>query len=341
MENMTSSGSRPRSRSWAPLVAILPAVLVAGACGPAEESSFEFALMGDNPYGEANVPKFQALIEHVNTRHDLAWVIHVGDVKRGNEPRNDELLRSRFELFQRFEAPLIFTPGDNDWFDCADDLTQGFDEYERLAFVRQLFFPDPRHTTGGRAMPVESQGSSSAFGEFVENLRWVRGEVVFSTVHLVGMTRASRDPATAERRMDAALAWIARAFEIAQERDARGVFIATQADPWFVSGLPAVMNLMSCPRCLAPRPGLERLYATLAQQAISFRRPVVLAVGDTHVFRVDKPLHSEETGLLIENFTRVETFGSPDVHWVRVTVDPATPWVFAFHQELVEANVRR
>ncbi|MCZ6916438.1 MAG: hypothetical protein O7I93_06665 [Gemmatimonadetes bacterium] len=319
----------------------LPAVLLVGACGSTEESSFEFALMGDNPYGESNVPKFEALIEHVNSRRDLEWVLHLGDTKGGNEPCTDELLRSRFELFQRFEAPFIFTPGDNDWFDCADDPTGGFDEYERLAFVRQLFFPDPQHTTGGRAMPVESQGSSAAFGEFAENLRWIRGEVVFSTVHLVGLPRPSRNPATAERRMDAALAWIARAFEIAQERDARGVFLATQADPWFVSGLPAVMNMMFCPQCLAPRPGLERLYTALAEHAVSFGRPVVLAVGDTHVFRVDKPLHSVETGLLIENFTRVETFGSPDVHWVRVTVDPSTPWLFEFHQELVEANVRK
>ncbi len=93
---------------------LLPAVFMAGACGMADESSFEFALMGDNPYGEPRVPKFEALIEHVNSRGDLAWVIHLGDSKRGAEPCTDELLRSRFALYQRFNAPFIFTPGDND-----------------------------------------------------------------------------------------------------------------------------------------------------------------------------------------------------------------------------------
>ena len=70
-----------------------------------------------------------------------------------------------------------------------------------------------------------------------------------------------------------------------------------------------------------------------------FGKPVVLAVGDTHVFRVDKPLYRED-GSLVESFTRVETFGSPYVHWVRVTVDPSDRQVFSFHQELVEENVR-
>lgn len=34
----------------------------------------------------------------------------------------------------------------------------------------------------------------------------------------------------------------------------------------------------------------------------------------------------------------METFGSPDVHWVRATVDPRDPKVFTFTQELIEAN---
>ena len=71
-----------------------------------------------------------------------------------------------------------------------------------------------------------------------------------------------------------------------------------------------------------------------------FGRPVVLAVGDTHVFRVDKPLYSAETGQLVDTFTRVEPFGNPSIHWVRVEADPTRPEVFSFREELVEANFR-
>jgi hypothetical protein len=95
-----------------------PAALMLAACGSVEDSSFEFALMGDNPYFQENVSKFETLIEDVNRRSDLAWVLHVGDIKTGTEPCSDELLNSRFALYQRFNAPFVFTPGDNDWFDC-------------------------------------------------------------------------------------------------------------------------------------------------------------------------------------------------------------------------------
>jgi hypothetical protein len=37
-------------------------------------------------------------------------------------------------------------------------------------------------------------------------------------------------------------------------------------------------------------------------------------------------------------FTRVETFGSPDVHWVRGTVAEKNPEVFSFTPEIVDAN---
>lgn len=54
---------------------------------------------------------------------------------------------------------------------------------------------------------------------------------------------------------------------------------------------------------------------------------------------VDKPLYDQGTGQLVENFTRVETFGNPQVHWVRVVVDPDDPAVFSFHQQIVAANL--
>ena len=68
---------------------------------------------------------------------------------------------------------------------------------------------------------------------------------------------------------------------------------------------------------------------------MDYGRPVVLAVGDTHIFRVDKPLY-DENGALVTNFTRLEVFGHPDVHWVRVDVDADSRSVFSFHQQLVD-----
>ena len=55
--------------------------------------------------------------------------------------------------------------------------------------------------------------------------------------------------------------------------------------------------------------------------------------------RIDQPLFSKKTNRRFENFTRVETFGDPETHWVRVTVDPADPQLFRFNAEIIPKNV--
>jgi hypothetical protein len=307
------------------------------ACGQVaeREPSYEFAIVGDNPYPQENVPRFESLIADVNAHPGLEWVIHVGDI-RGRPPCTDELISSRFNLYQQFNPPFVYTPGDNDWFDCVGG---GYDEYERLGYLRSTFFADPGHTTGGRTIPVDSQSDEPGYEEFVENVMWTRGGVVYATVHLIILTREPRIPERAALRLEAALSWISRAFDQARESGSAGVFIATQADPWPVSGPPNGVR-QRCPNCLDARPGLEPLYDLLVQQSDTFRGQVVLAVGDTHIFRVDKPLYRDD-GSLVENFTRVETFGNPYVHWVRVTVDPREEELFSFQQQLVSDNVAR
>jgi hypothetical protein len=65
--------------------------------------------------------------------------------------------------------------------------------------------------------------------------------------------------------------------------------------------------------------------------------------GDSHYFRVDKPLQ-DAAGRRVQNFTRVETFGdhaesnNNDVQWVRVDVDPASRGVFSFQPQVIPQN---
>jgi hypothetical protein len=81
------------------------------------------------------------------------------------------------------------------------------------------------------------------------------------------------------------------------------------------------------------------------RQTVAFGKPVVLVNGDSHYFRVDKPLSPRRVRgrppvTALENFTRVETFETPYSHWVHVTVDASDPSVFTFRQRIVGANVR-
>ena len=52
---------------------------------PAPPGAIVFALMGDTPYSEAEVQRFDALIDDLNAR-DLAFVAHVGDITSGRGP---------------------------------------------------------------------------------------------------------------------------------------------------------------------------------------------------------------------------------------------------------------
>lgn len=76
---------------------------------------------------------------------------------------------------------------------------------------------------------------------------------------------------------------------------------------------------------------------------IAFRKPVAYVHGDSHYFRVDKPL-LDTAGPRLENFTRVETFGdnqangTNDTLWLKVLVDPSSREVFAYQPQIVPAN---
>tara|TARA_B100001123_G_scaffold274625_1_gene305568 strand:- start:593 stop:1045 length:453 start_codon:yes stop_codon:yes gene_type:complete len=134
------------------------------------------------------VPRFEALIRDVNAVGHLSWVIHVGDVLRPtNFGFSDEILQARFDLYQGFDLPLVFTPGDNYWFDCQRLGAGGYDTYERLVVLRAMFFPTPELTTEGRRMAVETQSHDPDFEEFVENAMWTKEGVVFTTFHILGV----------------------------------------------------------------------------------------------------------------------------------------------------------
>jgi len=149
------------------LTSVAPVLLMA-ACQsvPRQDDSlaFEFAIVGDGPSVDYNEPKYDRMIEVINARQQLQWVIHVGDLKGGGQSCDDAMLRARYDLNQRFQFPFILTPGDNDWFDCSGASAGGYDPYERLDFLRELFYPNAQLTTGHNPIPVISQADDPQYG---------------------------------------------------------------------------------------------------------------------------------------------------------------------------------
>ena len=78
---------------------------------------------------------------------------------------------------------------------------------------------------------------------------------------------------------------------------------------------------------------------TYTLNATAFGKPVMLTHGDSHYFRIDKPLTVD--GKRVHTFTRVESFGDADVHWLKVTVRPQSPQVFHVEQQIIPANMSR
>jgi hypothetical protein len=66
--------------------------------------------------------------------------------------------------------------------------------------------------------------------------------------------------------------------------------------------------------------GFHDYLIALRNNVIAFKRPVAYVHGDSHYFRIDRPLQDAQ-GRRLENFVRVETFGdnaangTNDVHW--------------------------
>jgi len=289
-----------------------------GGDAPAPAAGFEFAVIGDFPYSPTQGPMFDRLIEDVNGE-PVAFTIHIGDI--GNKPCADADLRNTRAAFDRFTAPLVYTPGDNEWADCHE---AGIDPLARLARLREEFFSTSR-SQGGRALDLVRQTPG-----YPENSRFSVGEVTFVGLHVVGsrdgLGRTPEGDAEHQARSEADQAWLRAGFEAATAAGSRGVVVFMQANPDFER---YAVN--------APTVYTEML-KSVERDVLAFRRPVLLVHGDSHTFQVDKPLFGPDR-LRIENFTRLETFGSPDVHWARVVVDPDRPELFSFTPEIVGANV--
>jgi hypothetical protein len=63
----------------------------------------------------------------------------------------------------------------------------------------------------------------------------------------------------------------------------------------------------------------------LQELAQAFRQPILLLHGDSHTYRVDRPLR-DANGHPVEHLTRIECYGAPMTQsWVRIAYDPLLP----------------
>ncbi len=332
-----SLGREMRRRYW--LVVLLAAIAVSVSslvqAQPTKQERvatprFEFGLIGDLPYTSDQETQFLNLRDEIN-QSKLAFVVHDGDFKSGSTLCNNQAFTQRRELFQTFESPFIFVPGDNEWTDCHRANNGNYDPLERLAKLREVFFQGDQ-SLGQRTLRLTRQSEEPQYRKFRENVRWTYGDAMFAGLHIVGSNNNfGRTPEANQEyaeRNAANLAWMKQTFALAKTNNRKGIMLVIQANPNF-----------ELPPDAAERTGFNDFIAALEAEVIAFQKPVVLVHGDSHNFQINKPLFGSASKRRIENFTRVETFGSPDVHWLRAIVDPQNPNLFNFEQEIVAKNL--
>lgn len=317
----------------------------------------EFALIGDMPYNAKQKTQFLNVMREIDAA-DLEFVIHAGDfafdgiawkkTSQGLPPCADETFQDRLSLAQKSKHPFIFTPGDNDWTDCHRAKPHAFNPLERLTKLRQIFFQGD-NSLGQRTIRLTRQSENKNYNKFRENVRWTFADVLFVTLHMVGsnnnLGRTEDNDAEFAQRNAANLEWMRKAFKQAKQNNNKAVMIIAQANPRFETTWTPKQQKRYILAGLKMKPpkeqittGFDDFVAALENETLAFGKPVAYAHGDTHTFRVDKPLISSTSRRFIENFTRIETYGFPDTHWVRVIIDHSDPNIFSFRQEIVENN---
>ena len=306
------------------LVLVLAVLLAFGATAAAAQDRgsgnkpkvFDVGLIGDFPYAPEQEREADNLLDELNGE-DLAFVAHDGDIKSGSTACTNDVYRREFRRFESSRNPFVFTPGDNEWTDChrpPNPTPEEADSLDRLALVRSTFFSD-NDSLGREEIPVKRQSDA-----YPENARWnvggARG-ITFATVHVVGSNNnrpTTEAPGVGNEgewraRNAANIAWLESAFAAAERRGSEGLMFVIQA------------NIFE--EDTDEPSGFTEFKEALKRETIAFEKPVVLVHGDSHYFRIDKPLYAEEGDeeTRVLNFTRVETFGDADLHWVRATID--------------------
>jgi hypothetical protein len=313
---------------------------------------YAIALFGDVPYNALGKQQYPNLLADIN-QSDVAFAVFDGDMKAGGDGpcTDDNLYAPALANFNTLSQPLVWLPGDNDWTDCwgrygAGSTAPGADDpIERLQHERELF-ASTDYSLGRRKLRLTRQSNEGrSYAQYRENVRWKYGSVVYIGLNVQGSndnypyagvdgetrTQAQIDVQRAEEiaRKAANIHWLTEGFEYAKRVGAAGVMIIFQADLNFNNEqhLPDTRSWDAFPDYVN----------VLRDAALAFPGQVALVHGDSHYFKVDKPLNDASGGVLA-NFTRVETFGARNTHWVSATIDPSDPDLFVFEPQIVVAN---
>jgi hypothetical protein len=355
---------------------VLPALigtgLLAGAtgalagAGPFDTKSngvLTVAVYGDSPYGGSPTDDSQTLatpafIDSINADPNVSLVLHVGDIHSGKQFCTEAYDETIYHLWTRFEDPLVYTPGDNEWTDChktgegggSYNKTTGQIDYVRdasgnpvdyasgdpianLGLIRSIFFANPGHALADRKIVLsQSQAFDSAHpsdAKFVENVMWEQSKVVFVTIDLPGGSNNDTDIWYGTPTMSAAQQQEISERTGADLRWLDAAFARASADGARGVVIMAQADMWDPEKGASHLTAFEPYIQNIAAHTSALGRPVLMFNGDSHVYQTGNPLdpsdpvYAMHPNYNVPNFHRVVVHGSTTpLEWLALTIDP-------------------
>ena len=293
--------------------------------GIAKAEPLRFIALGDIPYRPQDEEAYYALIQEIN-RQKPQLSIFVGDSKSGGSPCSDAYLRKIHASFNLFEAPLIYTPGDNEWTDCHRLNAGGYDPVERLQFIRALHFAEAK-SQGKNPIALTRQSElQPQFSEFVENVYWISGKTLFATVHIVGSNNNFAQQAEYVPRNRANLAWLETVFAAAKQNSIDHLVLAFQADMFYTSK-----------SATSDQSGLRDSIFLINKKLAEWAKPALIIHGDSHRLIIDQPFMGANTNgrRPLHQVYRVQVMGDQQVEAVEIAIDSSKHSPFSFRPVLL------
>lgn len=320
---------------------------------------FSIALSGDMPYDAKGASEAPNVIADINATAAIKFNLFDGDTMSGKGDKCVDAaypaLRTNF--FDKFTAPIFYSVGDNEWVDCDRAVKGAFDPMTRLALVRSNFF---QNAAGYIEMGQQKLPASSSIihdENYPEMQIFTYRGITVIIPHVPGSANNSPVASPAfktyndtpvdgnedefKARDAANIAWINRGFAIANENSSAGVIVVVQANmDWegYARDAASPNNENSA--------AFANIKQALLTNTLKFKRPVLLQNGDEHWFQVDMPMNEtagklieKDKGTLVENFTRVQTFGSGQNHWVELIINPKDANLWSFKVHVVKINI--
>jgi hypothetical protein len=314
------------------MLAAAAAALTLGTVSPAmaepsDGHALTLAIYGDAPYGTSptDTAQFQAtpaFIDSINKDPQVSLVAHVGDIHAGKQYCTQAYDQSVYDLWTRYQKPVVYTPGDNEWTDChkpgegggaynsatqqidyvLDPVTHqpvdyaGGDPVANLDLVRSIFFSKPGSTLGNGKRHVLSQAqvydrAHAMDSKYVENVMWQQKGIQFVTLNIPGGSNNDNDVWYGAPSQSAAQAKEVAGRTAADLRWLDRAFAQAREDNAKGVVIFAQADMWDVDgNTPAHLTQYDPIVAGIASHTSHFGKSVLLFNGDSHQYKSDNPL---------------------------------------------------